>query len=125
MTALSGWSTHLNTQVPPSQTCRHTCSALATCDSANHHAAVGTPIKILLIIASAAFSSCNPARSNWFLSFCFRVPSPPNYFASQYFILCSYISHLIWVNKALTETSYCIAQKNLHSAASRFVARLE
>jgi hypothetical protein len=32
------------------------CSALATCESANHRAAVATPIKILLIfIASAAY----------------------------------------------------------------------
>src|SRR5579884_1351455 len=52
MTVESGRSTHRDTQVPLSQTCLHTRSALAACESTNHTAAVRTPIRILLMFSS-------------------------------------------------------------------------
>src|ERR1700691_1538561 len=76
MTVESGLSTHLDTQVPLSQTCLQTCSALAACESTNHTAAVTTPIRILLI----ALPLDRPLLVNrvpdiWFRSF---QPGAPN-----------------------------------------------
>src|ERR1700733_9489854 len=64
------------TQVPLSQTCLQTCSALAACESTNHTAAVTTPIRILLI----ALPLDRPLIVNrvpdiWFRSF---QPGAPN-----------------------------------------------
>src|SRR5262249_9655372 len=51
ITSASGRWTQRDTQVPLSQTWRQIRSALAACESANHRAAVATPIRNLVIVS--------------------------------------------------------------------------